>query len=261
MTARAKLELYAQYDRDEALDALGVPKTPSYLGGAFFTDGARSAWFATVSERTDQPHFERADEFEWRMKPGGRFRRPPDEALGNIALLCRSEGEEAYTYLGQTKIHPAAWLREATMVLKPRLSTKQWKRWGTGSYQGWQVRIDGQLCSASDTHEQQRIVRSLHDVDLCEVSMSRPKGDWVFALLAKERGFVSVQPDELGWIAVEKPGTARGTSKGKASFRLANGEVDEIPVEQTVKRETAIAIIERILSGDDRPTIVRWRRP
>jgi hypothetical protein len=137
------LTLYARYDREQVLEELGLPKRPAYLGGAFFTDGTVSASFATVGRSTQVCHFQRTGEFEWRMKPGGRVRRPPDTALGDISLLCKLEEDEKFTYLGRTSMHPAAWVREQTMVLSPALDPKQWKRWGIGRYQGWQVTFDG----------------------------------------------------------------------------------------------------------------------
>lgn len=139
---------YTRYEQGQALQLLRLPRTPVYLGGAFFTDGSASALFATVSRTTQGSHFERVEEFEWRMKPGGRIRRPPDEALGDISLLCRLEEDASFTYL-----------------------------------------------------------------------------------------------------------------EGTISFRLDNGEVDDIAFARTVKRETAIAVIDRLLAGEDRPDIVRWRRP
>ncbi len=72
--------------------------------------------------------------------------------------------------------------------------------------------------------------------------------------------FGCIQPDERGWIAIEKA-TRRKTPHGATVlFRLDNGQVDKVAIDRTVKRETAIAVIDRLLAGDDRPDIVRWRR-
>lgn len=254
-----KLSLYGQYERDEALEVLHLPKRPVYLGGALYTDGTASAWFATVSRNANASHFRRADEFEWRMKPGARLRRPPDTALSDIALLCKLEEDDQFTYVGQTKIHPAAWLREATLVLNPALDEKAWRRLGIGQYRGWQITANGKSIYVSDARERQRVIESLDKLPFCELSLNRPQGDWVYCLLEEARGYVSIQPDELGWIAVEKG--RKGPAKGTVAFRLENGEVDDIALGRTVKRETAIAVVDQLLAGEERPDIVRWRRP
>jgi hypothetical protein len=268
MSGDLEAHLYESHTRPAALHLVGLEDAREACGGQLIIGRDQATWLAAPPEGS----FPTPSRFGWSATR--RYREADDEfwflpvevrkrgvsTEEGIEMFFAPEGKSEFLYLGPGRLTSYGFSNrtsfgEAQVHLERKLPEQIWLR--LGGYEGWSLTIDGQEQRGLSDTEVATLVEAAIAKGAGELWLTRYEDDSLGLLIEPARVFFTYLAFDGDSGVIARDPEAQGSPE-TASFILSNGQVDDIPYEETLPKDGARFVVQHFVDTGELAPWVTW---